>query len=379
MKIVHLITGLEASGAEGMLARLVTAPGQDGIKHIVISMMDQGKLGPEIEAAGVPLHCLNMRRGLPSPLAFWRCKTLLEILNPDVLMTWLYHADLLGLYAGSMAGIKKIYWNLRCSNMEMRDYSLLSRMLVPWLANRAGEPTGVVVNSQAGRVVHETLGYRPKQWHLIPNGIDLDKFKPGADRKHAARQSLGLPSDAVIIGNVSRFDPMKDHRTLFDAWAQVVQKNKACHFLLVGRRLDRQNTALMQLVQEFGLDGKITLLGERSDIPDILPALDLMVLSSAFGEGFPNVLAEAMATAVPCVATDVGDASRLVGTMDQIVPPRHPDDLAKAIERFTKMDAEARQNAGLQARARAEKHFGMPAVVEQYGRLFRTGQMLEPE
>ncbi len=371
--VVHLITGLGQGGAETMLAKLVAAPGSEPgserVEHAVVSMTGDGALARRIADAGVPVHDLGMRRGVPDLRGAWRLVRLLGRLRPDVLQTWLYHADFLGLVAGRMAGVPAIAWNLRCSEMDMNQFRALSRAL-PWVLSRLSPlPAACVVNSRAGRLEHERLGYRPRRWVMIPNGFDIDRFRPDEDRRHRFRGELGLAADAVVVGMVARVDPMKDHTTFLDAAARVAAAVPEAVFVLVGQGCE-DGGALAGAVAARGLTGRVRLLGRREDVAEILPGFDIFVLSSV-GEGFPNVIGEAMAAGVPVVASDVGDCRAIVGEAGRVVPPGDATALAGALAETIAPGEATRAALGRAARARIEAEFTLPAIVALYDDFYR--------
>jgi glycosyltransferase involved in cell wall biosynthesis len=343
--------------------------------HTVVSLTNAGGLGPSIAALGVRVHQLGMRRGIPDVRAVWHLARLIRRERPDVLQTWLYHADLLGLVAGRLAGVRPIIWNVRCSDMDMRRYSWSSRLPRWLLSALSALPAAVVVNSERGRQAHERLGYRPRRWVVIPNGIDVMRFRPDPDARARLRQELGLPLSARLIGMVARYDPMKDHATFLRAAAELLRNRTTrakvdLRFVGVGRDVMWDNPNLAALGQDLGLRGHVHLLGERDDVERLLPALDLATLSSLFGEGWPNVVGEAMACGVPCVVTDVGDAGTIVGETGRVVPPGDPSTLARAWAELLALPDGQRQALGAAARERIATHFSLEQVVRKYEDLY---------
>ena len=369
-RVCHLITGLGAGGAERMLTRLVSAPNQKGVQHTVISLMDSGVFGPEIEAKGVALHTLGMRRSMPSPFAIWRLVGLLRSLKPDVLMTWLYHADLLGILVGRLTYVRRIYWNLRCSDMSRASQSWFSRVTTWFLVRLSPLPTEVVANSQAGQKHHLGMGYRPKAWRIIPNGVNLDQFMVTSDGPNYLRELLNLSPNALVVGHVARYNEMKDHVTLLAAIEDVARKVPHAHFVLVGHEVTDKTPLFAQAMQNPVFSGRLYLLGRCQNIPQILSGLDLFVLSSAYGEGSPNVLLEAMASGVPCVTTDVGDAAAIVGDTGRVVRPEDQAALAQAIEQILELPSAQRRDLGDKAHTRVKEHYALEASLQQYLDLF---------
>jgi glycosyltransferase involved in cell wall biosynthesis len=375
LKVVHVITELERGGAEVMLWRLLERTDRRRFEHVVVSLTDAGALGPSIATLGVPLLALGMRRGVPDVRGVWRLARLMRRERPAVLQTWLYHADLVGLIAGKLAGIRAIVWNVRCSDVDMRQYSWSSRLTRRLLSVLSAAPAAVIVNSERGRQAHERIGYRPRRWVTIPNGIDLARFRPDPDARVRLRKELGLPLSTRLIGMVARYDPMKDHATFLRASAELLRNGAPdgradVHFVLVGRGVTWENPELRALADGLGLRAHLHLLGERDDVECLLPGLDLVSLSSLFGEGWPNVVGEAMACGVPCVVTDVGDAHAIVGETGRVVPPADPEALARAWAELLACPEEQRRALGAAARERIAACFSLEQVVDQYEALW---------
>lgn len=369
IKVVHLSTDLLIGGAEKMLCRLVGRVDRTRFDSVVISLMGVGPLGEELAAAGFRVHSLEMRRGRPSLGALTRLVQVLRRERPDILQTWLYHADLMGLVAGRLARVPRVVWNIRSAGREAAEYNRLARLTLLASARLARFPSAVVVNSEAGRVYHSDLGYHPRSWHVVPNGFDTVALRPDDTTRRAVRRELGLAPDATVIGLVARFDPVKDHETFIRAGALLATAHPEVRFLLVGLGVDAANGTLMSWITEGGLEKNIHLLGVRRDIGRIMAALDFAVCSS-LSEGFSTVVGEAMACGVPCVVTDVGDSALLVGDTGVVVPARDPAALAAGMRRVVELRGDARADLGRRARARIEQHFGLDSVVRRYEELY---------
>jgi glycosyltransferase involved in cell wall biosynthesis len=369
-RVVHLINSLDMGGAERMLSRLVIASQRPGLEHYVISLRDAGVFGAEIKAAGASVRELRLKPSPTALLALPRLTELLRSIGPDVLMTWLYHADFLGTLAGRWAKVPRIYWNLRCSDMDFSRYSRSTGLLVRVLAKMSGKPDGIVVNSRAGRAVHEALGYRPRTWLELPNGFDIAALTPDPGGRGALRAELGIPDQAPIIGNIARLDPMKDHDTLLTAFAEVARTRDDVHFVLVGDRITAQAPAVARALTLPEMSGRLHALGLRRDATALLAGFDLYIQSSAFGEGFPNVIGEAMALGVACVVTDVGDAARIVGDTGTAVSPGGAHELAAAIISQLQRPEDERAALAASARRRICDHYDINSVVARYEGLF---------
>ena len=361
IRIVHVISDLDTGGAEVMLAKVVGAMDRDRYSNTVISMTDRGQLGDQIESAGVAVHTLGMKRGRPDISALPRLVRLFKTLNPTIVQSWLYHADLLSTLAVKFSGSPILVWNVRCSDMDLKHYPPLTRWVQWVLAQWSATPAAVIVNSEAGKQQHERVGYRPRRWDVIPNGFDTARFHPNTSLRLPLRQEWKVPPDAVVVALVARVDPMKDHATFLNAAQEVSNARQNVYFLLVGK--DTQTLA--PAVAAKGLTDRVRVLGYRSAIECLLPGVDVLCLSS-YGEGFPNVLGEAMACGIPCVSTDVGDARSIIFDTGLVVPARDPAALAHAMIDLIDRGPAARATLGRAARERIEKTYSLPMIVEQY-------------
>lgn len=365
MKTVHIISGLNDGGAEAVLYRLCV--NDKTIKHHVVSMMDEGKYGALLREAGVQVFCLSMPRGRVTLGGLWRLWRLLRQVRPQVVQTWMYHADLVGGVIARLAGVKRVLWGVHHSTLDAEQ----SRRSTIWVARLCAHisswaPSTIICCAQKALEMHRDLGYAADKLQVIPNGYDLVRF--GIDRGARVRlRTEWNTGGRWLIGMVGRFDPLKDHKNLLDALAIVKYRGVDFCCVLAGRGLDQNNAQLMAWLGELNLAGEVKLLGQRMDIPDVMNALDVHVLSSS-SEAFPNVVAEAMACGTPVVVTDVGDAALIVGETGWIVPSKDPKVLADALlqAHAAMHDETAWQVRCIAVRQRVEDHFSLERMVENY-------------
>ncbi|MDR5638513.1 MULTISPECIES: glycosyltransferase [unclassified Thermosynechococcus] len=370
-KILHIITSLSDGGAEAVLYRLITHDRED--EHYVLSLTSEGKYGSLLRELGVDVTALGMPRGRLTAaglMGLWRA---VRRVQPDVVQTWMYHADLLGGLVGRMTGVP-VVWGIRNTTLEPGKSARNTR-LVARLCGRLSRrlPVRIVACAEAAVEVHAALGYDRHRMVVIPNGYDLNRFAPDDEARKRLRDEWQVSDDLPLIGMVARFDPQKDHGNLIAALAELARRGVAFRAVLVGTDVTLQNRELAHAVQAAGLSERVQLLGPRTDVPVVMNALDVHVLSSAYGEAFPNVLAEAMACGTPCVATDVGDAARIVGETGWIVPTKDSAALAQALvaaltARMDRGNWIKRQSA---CRARIGEHFSIEAMVERYRAVWR--------
>jgi len=365
VRVLHVITDLDVGGAEVTVARLAAA--RRASTCAVVSLKTPGPVAEHLRADGIPVIGLGMRPGRPDARAWWRLVRLIRRYRPDVVQTWLYHADLMGIAAGAATRVP-VVWNVRCAELDPRDHPRSLRVLIRLLALASRWPAAVVSNSNAGRDAHIRLGYRPRQWALIPNGFDVSALRPSALDRDAVRAELDLERAAPLIGMIGRVHAMKDHDTFLRAAAIVAERCRRARFVVAGRGVGAPAFTRMVADRQFG--GQLRLLDEVARPARLMAALDLFV-SSSYSEAFPNVVAEAMACAVPCVVTDVGDSAAIVGDTGKVVPPRNPQALADGIMELLSMDAGARAQLGAAARERIATRYSLSRAAEQYEALYR--------
>lgn len=366
MKVAHVITSVDAGGAETALYKLLAAQRGSGRDACVISFRGMGPIGDRIQALGIPVTALGMRPGRPSAWGLARLVRILRGEHPDLVQTWLYHADLLGGVVARTLGIP-VVWGVRHGDLGHRDkaHTRWTRRLCASLSRSV--PSKIVCNSEASIRIHVGAGYAPEKFVHIPNGFDLSRFRPDPDARAALRRQLGIAAETPVAGLVARHHPHKDHATFFAAAASIRARSEATRFVLCGEGLHWQNGEITRLIDE-SLRPAVHLLGRRDDVERIYPALDVACLSSAT-ESFPNVLGEAMACGVPCVSTDCGDVRELISDTGRVVPTRDPEALAAAALEVLTLEPSRRDALGVAARARVTEHYDIRTVAHRFSEL----------
>jgi glycosyltransferase involved in cell wall biosynthesis len=280
----------------------------------------------------------------------------------------MYHADLLGLAAGRLAGVPKTVWNVRRSFIDMREHSRLSGLVLKTLARLSSIPDAVVTNSLAGQRTHEALGYNPRDWIWIPNCIDSKRFRPNPGEKTRLLSELRLPPQTSLVALVARYLPIKGHDVFIAAASKLAALDPSVHFVLAGLKVNDTNTSLMRSINASGARERFHLLGERKDIERVLAAVDV-ACSSSYGEGFPNVVGQAMACGVPCVVTDAGDSALIVARFGKVVPAGDSTALCQALAQLLSSQSE-RQRLGRGARRHIEHCFSVESMVARYEQLY---------
>lgn len=363
MRILHIIIGLNAGGAENMMLRLANS--MPAHKIIIISLTSIGTLGESFLRKGYTVHALGLSFYKPFG-ALFRLWVLIRHYRPDVIQTWMYHSDLLAGIVARLAGFNNVVWCVRNTSIPQGKFSITYLIVKVCAFFSRLIPRSIVCCAHAGLNYHLNLGYDFRRMVVIPNGFDGSILKPETLSKNAIRDFYGLPQDVLIVGIVGRFDPLKGYDVFIEA-AAITERvfDKPILFLMIGRDLDGKNKNLLNLIDQRGGGANFKLMGEQSEISKIMFALDLFCLSSK-AEGFPNVVAEAMLMEIPCVVTNVGDAAIIVGTTGIVVPPSRPDLLASGMLELAGMSLLKRQELGRNARRYIIENFDIKLIARRY-------------
>jgi glycosyltransferase involved in cell wall biosynthesis len=372
VRVLHLITDLSLGGANMMLLKLLAFTDREEFEPFVIVLADKGALGSQIEALGIPVYPLEMQAGKVSLGKLLLLKKLTRDLRPDLIQAWMYHGNVIATLVNWLGTRVPVVWNIRHTPYDLKNYKKTTYWIICLGAWLSAQPRYIVYNSQISARRHHDLGYSDKNSIIIPNGFDLQKFRPNHESRVNLRTSLNLPEDSFLIGLITRFHPMKDHENFLQAAAKLVKRDPNVYFILAGRNVDGDNTFLVNLIQVLDLENQVHLLGELTDTSNVIPALDILSLSSAWGEAFPNIIGEAMACEVPCVATAIGDCARIIGDTGLIVPPKDADALCRAWVKILEMSEQERLNLGTAARQRVQEQFSLQSIVSQYEKLYSS-------
>ena len=347
-----------------MLYKLLVSMHDEGLNSMVISLMDRGKITERIEKLGVKVIMLGLAQGeRPSLKTIKKLKKFVASFNPDIVQGWMYHGNIAATLAvflfDPMRKNVKLFWNVRQTLYDISNEKAQTRWLImlgSWLSFFTHS---VIYNSNLSAEQHCNAGFSKKKTKIIPNGFDLKKFHPDRNNSKQLRNELCISEETIIIGHISRLHPMKDHDTLFRSIECTLEslhgassKQKVI-FLLVG------------VTSELSNNKSIRFLGEQSNIPKIMSMLDIVVSSSAWGEGFPNVIGEAMASGVPCVVTDVGDSARIVGKYGIVCPAGGYQCISNSVTQLIENKQE-RKRMGMQARKRIKENYSIGEVKKSY-------------
>jgi glycosyltransferase involved in cell wall biosynthesis len=369
IRVLHVITGLGVGGAENFLLRLAiaTAP---WVESRVIALKAGGGMLVRYRDEGIQVQEMQVNRLLGLlrlPYTGGKAVRSGIIWRPHVVQGWLNHGNVAALLLKRSAfKTSKLVWGVRQSFDSIELEKANTRMMIRLQIGLSRLPDAIVCNSRLGLEQLLGQGLDGRTASVVPNGFDTDRFAPDPARRAYARALFGARERDRVIGMVARFHPMKNYPGFLQAAAIVAKSVPRLRVVCIGTGVAAADSPLRALAAQLGLGNQCALLDERADLERVYPGLDVMCLSSTWGEGFPNVLAEAMACGVPCVTSDVGDAGQVVGDTGYVVPPGGIREMADAIVACLRLDEEGRDGLGLRARSRIVDRYSIPAVASRY-------------
>ena len=370
VKLAFLIRSLDYGGAERQLVTLAKNLDKTCFEIAVFCFYTGGALASELKESNVRLVFLG-KQGRWDSLGFlWRLRHQLQQFNPDLLHSYLGVANLLAIGLKPFLPKTRIIWGVRASNMDLSRYDWLSQLVFRLECFFARFAPLIIVNSNAGKRYHVARGFPETRMLAIPNGIDLERFKPDPIARDRVRIDWQLAADEVAIGLVGRLDPMKDHPTFLRAAAIASAQKQNLRFICIGSGPAEYGQQLQQLTAKLNLSQVVSWAGARADMPAVYNALDIFCSASAYGECFSNAIGEAMASGLPCVVTNVGDSAWIVGETGIVVPPQNPEALAAAWLKLLKQQEQ--QSLAVEsfpqierARSRIIEQFSLKILVQK--------------
>ncbi len=362
---MHIIGSLEIGGAENMLCKLIEAADRQRIEHIVVSLLPLDVLQHRLIAAGARVMSLNMSRKRLVLADICRLARMIKKQKPDLVHTWMYISDIIGGLASRLAGKIPVIFSIRHGRFIVASTrTIILARVVALLAHLI--PTRIITCSSAAGDIHRKIGYPSQLIRMIPNGFVINDH---TSLQGKLRSHLGINPAAMLVGIIGRYAPGKDHQNFITAAAKVKKQIPAAEFIMCGKGVEKSNATLLDAIKAAGLYDCAHLLGRQMNTAWILADLNLLVSSSA-SEAFANVIGEAMAGGIPCVATDVGDSAHIVGDTGIIVPPHNPEALAQGmLQMLRKPSAELKQ-MGVLARARIMQMFSLPDIARCYENMY---------
>ena len=358
--IMHVISGLRIGGAENMLASIIEHSSSFNDEHIVLSLTSGGIVKERIENMGVKVYDIGLQSAFDMPRSLFRIISLIKKYQPNVIQGWMYYGDLFAaicLYASGRRSKTSLYWGVRNSNLNLRKYSFQLRVAIKFCSMLSFLPDKIVSNSSKGVDFHKDLGYQEDKFIIIENGLDSKKFQANKRFRQKIRNDLGIDDERLIVVMSARIDPMKNHELFIDAVSRI----PGVTGLVLGRG-----------TEDFNKQNNIFFLGEKQNTNEYLAASDIFVSPSLFGEGLSNSLAEAMASELLVVYTDVGDNKKLVGNCGYVLQTNSSNELCKVIDNLIALSPKERKNIGKKARERIIKHYPIEKTVNKFGELYQS-------
>lgn len=366
--ILHIISGLSVGGAEMMLVKLLANKGyKDKFKITVVSLRATGELSSCLKNIGIDVKCLNFGEGFYKNIfSMYELIRIIKTLKPDLIQTWLYHADFIGGIVGYIFNTAPIIWGIHNSYLD-RTAKLSTKWILKICVKLSSKvPYKIISCSECAKNIHLNIGYCDK-FEYIPNGFDINVLRPDLKARKKIRAELSIQENEVVFGLIARFDPLKDHNNFLEAAKRVSKKNKGCKFLLCGKDINWRNDQLVDAIKKVNLENKIYLLDKREDIPQIMNAIDFCVVSSK-SEAFPMVLGESMAVGTPCITTNVGDAKKIINGIGFCVEAENSLELADAMLRACDLSKTELSILCKKAREHIFNNYSMDIVADKYSR-----------
>jgi glycosyltransferase involved in cell wall biosynthesis len=370
IKVCHIIITLSIiGGAQRMLIRLLSANPESMEQNMVVVLCRAGAWGEQLQSAGVTVHELGMDSIMDLPRVFYQLIKLISSFKPDIVQTWMYHADLVGGLAAWISGYNNIIWGIRhTAALSNKPRTVLVMKICAFLSHWI--PKKIVCVAEASREEHIKCGYDAGRMDVIHNGFDFSDFTVSQEQRDLLRKECHVSEEDILVGCVGRFHSDKGQENFVKGAKIVSLTHLKVKFLLVGTDCDANNATLMRWLNDNGVQDRFVLLGERNDVSACLAAMDIFCLPSRT-EGFPNALGEAMSMGLPCVSTQVGDVGVLVGDTAILVPPEDEQALAEGLLKVLALTNGQRQQMGKQSKERVMKEFSIAKTSERFHAVYR--------
>lgn len=371
MLIAHVIVGLNKSGAELSLYKICRYASSH--QHVVISLTDKGFFGKPLEDLDVRVVALGLTKRSWA-FGFVRLRTLLREIGPDIVHGWMPHGILLSSLAARSLNLRRLFWGIRASDYLPGLLGSATAVLVRLLAMMSWTyPRKILCVGERALEAHASLGFRRSKMIVLRNGFQAPKIVP---ELYGPNQSTPHVTDlsgrkTPVVGMIARYHPQKDHATLLHAMKIVIDGGNDCTLILAGSGLTPENQNLRKLIRKFDLSQNVKLLGELESVNHLYPMMTVHILSSSFGEGMPNSVAESMLFAVPNIVTNVGDSSHMVGNTGWVVEPGSPEKLAEAISDALSRPPEQIRKLGQKAAQRILNEFSLTRMIKEVDQAYR--------
>ena len=377
IKIAHISTGLDTGGAEVQLVRLLEKFDQSKYELIVISLHKETYLADKIRnELDIPVYSLGLKS---NPFNIHKAYKILKEFNPDLIHGTMYEGGVVGnLFNKLLPKKPPVIWTVHEGLEHYKSEPIRKQIQLKLWSLISNKPDCMMYVSHLNAKQHLDWGFKNKKALVITNGVDTETFKPEQKSRKEIRASLNIPENAFVIGITARFHPVKNHVSFLRAAALLSKIHPDVHYVMAGTDIDKNNKALTDIIDANNLQNNVHLLGNREDVPDVVNAYDVASLTS-IGEAFPLTLGEAMATAKPCVATNVGDNEYIIQDTGRVVPVNDDQALANAWQELVEMDKNTFDALGEAALQRTLKHFTLKKQVQEHEELYEILRIKDHE
>jgi len=364
-KVMFLTRSLGYGGAERQMVALAQGLQRHGHSISVANFYSGGPLGRELPNSGILMYDLG-KWGRWDIVGFlFRLALLLRREHPDVLHSYQVVPNLLTIILKPLFPGVRMIWGVRTGDMDLSEYDWFVRLTFRLSCYLAHFADLIIVNSRSGMKYHRRRGYPEGKMAVVPNGIDTTLFYPDLSERQRVRAEWGVKGDEKLVGLVARLDPVKNHPTFLEAAAILSRETENIRFVCVGNGGEGYKRRLLGMARDLKIESRLIWCDSRDDVRAVYNALDL-ACSCSHGEGFSNVVAEAMACGVPCIVTDAGDSAWIVGDTGEVVNPRDPRDVSRGIRSILAGD---NKRDPARIRGRISHVFSLDRMVEQTERL----------
>lgn len=365
-KVCHIITSLSEGGAQKILTSL--ALNSNKHNQFIISLKKGGRYTKILKQKNIKVFQLDFQERKLKSL-FYLSK-IIEDQKPEIVQTWMYHSDIVSLYlfCTNKLSSKYLYWNIRNGSLKEDSSKFLTRFIRRILILLSYFlPDKIIYCSKECKFIHEKLGYDPKKSFLIENGVNTKKFKPLIINNEHRK-------DLYVIGSAARFAPQKNLNLLFSATSKLLKKGFNIKLYLCGEGMNQSNYLLYSQLEKLGIHRNTELLGIVEDMQNFYNSLDLFVSTSKSGEGFSNVIIEALSCGIRCISSDIGSARDLLKEVGWLVPLKEDDIM---IENFTNNIKESffelayeRQDKESKGRELIKNHYSEKIMLQKYNQIY---------
>lgn len=372
MKILHVISNLGNGGAESMLYKIIVNS-QNQLEHEVVSLTSGGKYFYLLKDKNIKISCLNFKKNKFNLMQIYKLFKIIKNRDNFILNSWMTHSNFI-LTLINFFFNKKIYWNIRNSTPPYKD-SIVNRSLFKINKYLSFYPNNIIYNSSKGKEYYEGLGYSKKKSIIISNGFDPNIYFINEELRLNFRKNF-LSHNDFIVGMIARYDPQKNFELLFNIISILYkhQPKNNIKFILAGPNVNYHNTDIMNNIKNYVRD-KIILLDEIDNTNEFYNAVDVSILLSKYGEGFPNVLGESMLSGTPCITSDIGDTVKIISKFGWSLNDAKADDYIEIISKVKNIydnDKEKWLRFGKDCRMHILENYNIHDIIKQFMKVWQS-------